>query len=162
MEILISEMTIEYALLVTRWTYDGIYSIYNHGEAFVTDCMDGMHFAFLDLNRELLGYLCYGIEAKIPTVEADVYDDNYLDIGLHIRPDLTGKKLGSSFLRACLKYAQKTFDANNYRATIASFNERALNLCVHSGFYVDQTVTHLITGSKFIVVKMDTQQIDGN
>ena len=162
MEIHISEMTIEYALLVSRWTYDDIYSLYNHSEEFVTNCMDGMHFAFINSNRELLGYLCYGKEARIPTVEEDVYEDNYLDIGLHIRPDLTGKKLGSSFLSACLKYAQETFDANHYRATIASFNKRAINLCVRSDFYIVQTVTHLITGSKFTIVKMDAQQMVGN
>jgi len=154
-EINISEMTTEYAHLISSWTYDGIYSIYNHREEFVNECMDEMHFAFTSVDGELLGYFCFGGEARIPTIEENVYDGDFLDVGLHIRPDLCGKKLGGSFLSACLDYAQEKFNTNCFRATIASFNERSIKLFIRVGFYSDRIITHLITKNKFVIVKRD-------
>ena len=152
-ELKISEMTKEHARIISKWTYNDIYSFYNHCEEFVDECMDGMHFVFTSSKGELLGYLCFGKEARIPTVEKNIYDDDFLDIGLHIRPDLTGKKLGSSFLDACLEYARENYNSNRVRATIASFNERALNLCKSAGFYSDREVTHSTLKNKFTIVK---------
>jgi len=155
MVVKIVEMTREYAHIISTWTYDGEYSLYNHDEEFVNECMDDNHFAFTGADGKLLGYLCFGKEARIPTVEENVYDDNFLDIGLHIKPDLTGKKLGSTFLFKCMGYALEKFNTNRIRATIATFNKRAINLCIKSGFYSEQEVTHLKTKNKFVIVKRD-------
>jgi len=152
-EINISEMTVEYAQVIPTWSYEGVYSVYNHSEDFPYECMDGMHFVFTDNDGQLLGYFCFGEEAKIPTVEKDAYDNDFIDIGLHIRPDLCGKKLGSSFMNVCLDYAKEKFNTNHFRATIAAFNKRALALCTSAGFYPEKTATHASTKKKFIIVK---------
>ena len=152
-EINISEITGAFAQQISAWKYDGVYSVYNHDEEFINSCMDGMHHAYTDAAGELLGYMCFGTEARIPTIEKNVYDNGFLDIGLHIRPDLTGKKLGSSFLSACLDYAKKNHNTDHFRATIASFNERAINLCLRAGFYREQEVTHVSGNRKFTIVK---------
>ena len=143
-------LTAPQAEAITSWAYEGEYSIYNHNDDFLQTYMDGRHFAFVSVEGELLGYMCFGEEARIPTVEEDVYCDNFLDIGLHIRPDLTGKGLGKLFLKACLEHAE----GNSIRATIASFNRRAINLCVSAGFVVKQEVTHRNTGCKFSIVTL--------
>jgi len=154
-EMKITEMTTEYAHLVLTWTYEDVYSRYNHGKDFIDVCTDGNHFAFTDENGELLGYCCFGFEAKVPTEEENAYDDNFLDVGLHIRPDLCGKKLGASFINACLDFAKNKYGTSRFRATIASFNERAKTLCIRAGFYVEQEVTHYTTKNKFTIMKRE-------
>ncbi|MCL2839130.1 MAG: GNAT family N-acetyltransferase [Defluviitaleaceae bacterium] len=150
--IIVSEMTTGYARLISTWAYDDMYAVYNHDDGFIDECMDGMHFAFTNRDGMLLGYFCFGKEARIPTIEENAYDDNFLDIGLHMHPDLIGKKRGSLFLNICLDYARKNFNTNYFRATIASFNERAINLCLKSGFYSQKIVTHRLTKKKFVVI----------
>lgn len=153
-EIFVVKMTPEYAKIIASWTYDGDYSIYNHDEEFVNECMDRKHFTFINSNNELLGYFCFGTEARIPTTEKNVYNNDFTDIGLHIRPDLTGKKLGNHFLDVCLNYIQNNFNTNRFRATIASFNKRALRLCVKAGFNPVEEVTHLFSEKKFTIVTL--------
>jgi len=154
-EINITQMTKNYAQAISKWAYDGLYSIYNHDENFANECMDGNHFAFINADGPL-GYFCFGPEARIPTVEENVYDDNFLDIGLHMKPSLIGRKLGGVFLRLCLNYAWDNKKANRFRATIASFNARAINLCVKGGFQIETEVTHLRSQKKFTIVKYET------
>ena len=154
-EISISEITTEHARIISTWAYDGIYSLYNHSEDFIDECMDENHFSFTGKNGELLGYCCFGVEARIPTEEDVVYDTDFLDIGLHIRPDLCGKNLGASFMNSCLEFAKNEYGTNCFRATIASFNERAKALCINAGFCVEREVTHLNTKSEFTIVKRE-------
>jgi len=151
-EICITQMTKDFAQTILEWKYDGPYSIYNHDERFANECLDGNHFAFTNAGG-LLGYFCFGPEARIPTIEENSYDDNFLDIGLHMHPDLVGRKLGSKFLRLCINYAWDNERVNRFRATIASFNARAINLCVNSGFRIEKEVTHLHSQKKFTIVK---------
>jgi len=155
MDINISEMTTDLARLISAWTYDGIYSIYNHSEDFVDECMDGSHFAFTDADGELLGYFCFGAESRIPTIEENVYDDGILDIGLHIRPDLCGRKLGHLFLEASLNHAREKLNATSFRASVASFNKRSINLCIRAGFNTEQEVTHKMSKKSFVILRRD-------
>jgi len=146
MKMNVQPLTAGHAEVISSWVYEGEYSIYNHDECIVDEC----HFAFLSDEGELLGYMCFGEEARIPTVEENVYCGDFLDIGLHIRPDLTGKGLGKLFLKTCIEHAE----GNSIRAAIASFNSRAINLCVSAGFVVKQEVTHRNTGYKFTIVTL--------
>ena len=152
-EIIVSEMVAGYARFISTWTYDGIYSLYNHSKDFANECMDGNHFVFTGKDGELLGYFCFGTEARIPTTESNVYDDDFLDMGLHIKPDLCGKKLGILFINACLEFAQEKYGTSRFRATVASFNERAKMLCTKAGFCVEREVTHFAIKNKFTIMK---------
>lgn len=148
-------ITKTHAEAIATWVYDDIYAFYNHDKDFVEECMDGNHFAFTDADGALLGYLCFGQEARIPTREADAYSDDFLDIGLHMKPDLTGRKLGGVFLQQCLDFARENFGVSHFCATIASFNSRAIALCTRAGFSIEREVTHLHSGKKFTIVKRD-------
>jgi RimJ/RimL family protein N-acetyltransferase len=132
--------------------YEDVYALYNHDADFKDECMDGNHFAFFNEQDELIGYMCFGVEARIPASEETVYSDDYLDVGLHIKPNFTGKKLGSVFMKTCIDFALTTYHANRLRATIASFNQRAIKLCLNNGFNVLQEITHRVSGVKFTVV----------
>ena len=148
--IYITNMTEKYAEQISTWSYgDGSFSIYNQDSPPV----DEQHLAFIGDDENLLGYFCFGSEAKIPAKENDAYCEDYLDIGLHIRPDLTGKGLGNIFLSASLNYLRKNLGASLFRATIASFNSRAIALCLGAGFCIEKEITHTLTGNKFTIIK---------
>jgi len=145
-------MTTEYAQQISRWKYDGIYSFYDHDESNIAGYMDDAYFACIDDNGELIGYFCYGNDAQIPTIEEDVYDDNSLDIGLGLRPDLCGKGHGSAFMLKGMDYAQELYNTKNFRLSVAAFNERAVKLYTKAGFYIDREVTNSYSKNKFVIM----------
>ena len=60
------------------------------------------------------------------------------DIGLGLRPDLTGQGYGSEYVNAVINFAHSTYSAEQLRVTIAAFNKRALRVWEKAGFQVVQ------------------------
>ena len=149
----ISTMTTEHARLISCWKYNGVYSFYDHNENNVEGYMDGTHFACMAESGELIGYFCFGENARIPTIEENVYDDGFLDVGLGLRPDLCGKKYGPAFLDKGIDYAQQKFNTKCFRLSVASFNERAIKVYTKAGFYVECEVTNSYFMNKFFIMK---------
>ena len=151
------KMTDEYARMISQWKYDGIYSFYDYDENLGGDFMDGTHFACINTDGELIGYFCYGNECRVPTVEENVYNDDYLDYGLGLRPDLCGKKNGLRFFNVGLEYAKKQYGAKKFRLSVAAFNERAVKLYKNAGFYVAQKVTNSYFKNEFLIMKYECE-----
>jgi len=149
----IIDMTKEYASEISKWKYDGVYSIYNESEDGFDALTNGAHFACIDATQGLIGYFCFGRDARIKTIEESVYDDSFIDIGLGLKPDLCGRSLGLIFLNEGLKYASVLYNTNKFRLTVAAFNKRAIKVYQRAGFCAEREVTHLQTGSKFIIMK---------
>ena len=147
----ISAMTIEYARSISLWKYEGEFSFYDHNERNMEGYMDGTHYACTD-DGELIGYFCFGKDARIPTVETNVYDDDYLDIGLGLRPDLCGKGYGLPFFKIGLDYAKGHFQTKKFRLSVAAFNERAIKVYAKAGFEVEREVTNSYFKNKFIIM----------
>ena len=57
-----------------------------------------------------------------------------LEIGLGMRPDLTGRGLGLEFLQAGLDFARERFRPESIILNVASFNERAIKVYERAGF----------------------------
>ena len=152
MQINITKMTAEHAKDVATWTYGGEYALYDNDEVVI----DPHHFAFTDESGAFIGYMCFGADARIPADEDGAYCDNYIDVGLHIKPEYTGRGMGAAFMQACLNFARQQYNTNAFRATIAAFNKRAQALCASAGFSVEQEVTHASTGKTFVIVKTAT------
>ncbi len=150
---IITAMTKEYARTIFRWKYDDIYSFYDHKEGNINGYMDGTHFACTNADGELVGYFCFGEDARIPTIEENVYDNGFLDIGLGLRPDLCGKKYGALFLNDGMDYAQNMLNAEKFRLSVATFNERAIKVYKKAGFYVELEVTNSYFKNKFFIMK---------
>ncbi|MCL2421717.1 MAG: GNAT family N-acetyltransferase [Defluviitaleaceae bacterium] len=143
----------EYAHQISQWKYDGIFSFYNPSQEDSDELMDGTYFVCIDQNEMLIGNYCFGKNARIPTVEENVYDDGFLDIGLGLKPDLCGKGYGLSFFIDGLKFAQKTFNTNDFRLSVATFNERAIKVYKKAGFYIEHEVTNSYYDNKFFIMK---------
>ena len=70
-------------------------------------------------------------------LEAFWYFDRHGDVtevGIGLRPDLTGRGLGESFLNAQLEYAASRWQPATFRLFVAAWNERAITLYRRFGF----------------------------
>ena len=75
------------------------------------------------------------------------------EVGIGLRPDLTGRGLGESFLEAQLEYASSHWQPATFRLYVASWNERAIRLYERLGFHeVARDVRHfeLVGDHEFI------------
>jgi len=116
--------------------------MYDGNPASITALLDE-RFAYhsvRDEHDELVGYFCFGEDARIPEGRVlGLYDETVLDIGLGMRPDLTGRGLGPEFVLAGLHFAEERFSTSSFRLTVASFNVRAVRVYEKVGFEVSTT-----------------------
>ena len=82
-------------------------------------------------NNNFIGFCSFGIDGRVP---GGNYQEDALDIGVGMKPELTGRGLGYQFFDAILQYAITNFDPAWTRLTVANFNKRALNLYKNFGF----------------------------
>ena len=83
----------------------------------------------------LAGFVCFGAEAQVSGArDAGLYVADALDIGLGLRPDLTGHGLGDAFVAACLDHARRTRHPRSLRLAVAEFNQRAIRVYERAGF----------------------------
>ena len=126
------------AQAISRWRYDGPYSVYNGNPASVPSLLEPRYsyHSVRDDHRELVGYFCFGEDAQVASGKRlGVYEvEPALDVGLGMRPDLTGRGLGAEFLRAGLQFAAGTYDPRVFRLTVATFNRRAIRVYERTGF----------------------------
>ncbi len=123
---------------VSQWRYPELYALYS------LDASDSEWLLTPDYNYhsvrtaegQLAGYFCFGPDAQVPAGhELGLYESpDALDVGLGMRPDLTGQGLGRTFLEAGLEYASEKYKPARFRLTVATFNRRAVRLYESAGF----------------------------
>lgn len=124
------------ALEISRWKYDEPYDFYNMDEDEANEeLLNGTYFKVLE-NEMLIGYCCFGKSAIVPIgLKFDAYPENgTVDVGLGIRPDLTGHERGHAFVSSILEFAMSEFNSKQFRLTVAQFNTRAIALYKKLGF----------------------------
>jgi len=130
------------ARTAASWAYEGEYAVYDGDPSDwasflrVDDAGHGYH-ALVDDDDGLIGYCCFGAEARVPGQSEP--DDGVLDVGGGMRPDLTGHGLGSAIFQAIVVYAADRFAPKALRTVVMSFNERSLRMCEHAGFERGET-----------------------
>jgi [ribosomal protein S18]-alanine N-acetyltransferase len=137
--ITIGSMTEEAARAVLAWRYEGIYAFYNADSQDPHDglreMLEGSYYAATDEQGALVGFFCFGAPAQVPGGHLyGLYAADALDIGLGMRPDLTGRRLGCEFLTAGLDFARQRFAPATFRLAVAAFNQRAIHLYEKVGF----------------------------
>ena len=125
---------------ILTWKYEPPYDIYNIGYegfsneeemAYFLDPLYAFHAIDERERGELIGYCSFGRDGQVP---GGHYEQTALDIGLGIRPDLTGKGLGAGMVTAVVAFARKKYEPAQLRVTIADFNERAKRVWGKNGF----------------------------
>jgi ribosomal-protein-alanine N-acetyltransferase len=130
-------MDADSAAAVLRWQYDAPYDFYNFAAAGMEREIHSMlapenHFFSLQAESgEVIAYCCFGREGQVPGGD---YAESALDIGLMLRPDLTGRGLGRPIARQVVTFGSSRWPAKKCRVTIAAFNDRALRVWQALGF----------------------------
>lgn len=132
-------MTREYALIMRSWEYEPPYTFYNNVnadiETWIEELLDGSYYAALNDDGHLAGHYAYGPNATLPAGHSvGAYDMPALDIGLGLRPDLTGHGLGLAFTCGCLEYARAQLDPVAFRLSVVEWNQRAIRTYERVGF----------------------------
>jgi RimJ/RimL family protein N-acetyltransferase len=126
------------ALEILKWRYSDEYRMYNENqeENDIDEMTDGSCLAVLSKDGGIVGFYCYGEGARAEVLEnKDVYgEEGYTDIGLGLRPDLTGKGYGEEFMKLGLQKGVECFGARNFRLSVDSSNQRAVKLYQKCGF----------------------------
>jgi [ribosomal protein S18]-alanine N-acetyltransferase len=151
-------MNDEEARAVVSWRYEAPYDFYdmaNDPEGLEEllgppDRREGYYAVRSDC--ELVGFFSFGPGGQLPSF--DYPDDGYLDIGLGLRPDLTGKGLGLEFLLAGLEFGRRHFAPAGFRLAVATFNERAIQVYERAGFRRVTVFTHHTYGADYPFLMM--------
>ena len=123
---------------ITSWRYDPPYDLYDleprHLEGLLNP--DYQYHQVLDAEGNLVGFCCFGIDAQVPGGEYDEKSYEVLDVGVGMRPELTGQGLGEMFVAEILDFGRTTYCPEEFRVTVAGFNKRSLKTFQKLGFMI--------------------------
>lgn len=80
--------------------------------------------------------------------------DGTVDVGLGLRPDLTGAGRGLDFLFAGLEFARSRFSPVGFTLSVATFNGRAIRVYERAGFRRVKTYMHHTNGGEQLFLSM--------
>lgn len=134
---------------VTGWRYDPPYDFYD-GDADPEDLAElrdaarrrNVYFSVRDEKGRLVGFFQFETEGDA------------VDVGLGLRPDLTGRGLGSGFLFSGLEFARRRFAPARFTLAVAAFNERAITVYERAGFRRDGVFRHETNGGEHEFLSM--------
>ncbi|MBM7094936.1 GNAT family N-acetyltransferase [Bacillus sp. H-16] len=123
---------------IVFWKYPEPYGLYNLDPTI--DCINELikedYYACLDHGGKMIGFCCAGEEARVPGgYKEGIYRDaRYLDVGIGMKPALTGNGLGKTFFSQVLTFLSDTYGTKRFRLVVATFNKRAIRLYRSLGF----------------------------
>jgi ribosomal-protein-alanine N-acetyltransferase len=124
----IRAMTAEDADAIAAWHYPGPYAFYDWEQdpGDLAELLDpaewGRRYFAADAAGELAGLFVFKLS------------DGVAEIGLGLRPGLTGQGLGAGFLQAGVDYAAERLGATGFALAVAAFNRRAITVYERAGF----------------------------
>lgn len=134
---------------IARWHYEGPYAFYDmaHDPDDLAELMnpqswENTYYAVVDADGSLIGFFCFSQHGS--TVE----------LGLGMRPDLTGKGLGLNFLETGLRFARERFSPRTFRLSVATFNQRAIKVYARAGFRPGRTYKNHTNGGVYDFLEM--------
>lgn len=139
----------------TQWQYEPPYDIYNCPPEQLEKTIQynsnpkNNVYAMFDQNNKLVGYCSYGRDAQVPGGD---YSEEALDIGMMIKPELTGQGLGTTFAEEVIRNGIDQHSPKKLRVTIAAFNKRAIRVWEKHGFQRTQTFKRTGEGMEFVVL----------
>ncbi|WP_404293315.1 GNAT family N-acetyltransferase [Cytobacillus kochii] len=129
--------------IALTWQYDAPYDFYNMEE----DEADLV--AFLDEKER--GEFVFSVkdeEELIAFLMIEQMGDS-MDIGLGLRPDLTGQGKGATFLKAATCFIRMNDEPKQMTLSVATFNKRAIKLYKRMGFCTSRIYMQETNGSTY-------------
>lgn len=119
--------------IARKWHYKDRYSFYDmendpedFEEIITLALRDDKYYQVLNDKDELVGYFCL-----------ERLSEKKVEVGLGLRPDLTGQGLGFNFVKGIEAFIQDNFNYKVIVLSVASFNKRAIKVYQRAGFGVD-------------------------
>lgn len=153
MDLTFRQMTQADAEAIAAWQYEPPYSFYD-ATADADDLRllldpgtrENRSFSALDDGGALVGFFEYK-----PGGDG-------MEIGLGLRPDLTGRGLGLAFVLAGMAYGRERFHPQAFRLAVATFNERAIRVYERAGFRPVREYDHATNGSVHRFLEMSREE----
>lgn len=150
MDYIFRPLTDTAAHAIAAWHYDGPYSFYDmdQDQEDLAEFLDpstwpDRYFAVYGEDGDLVGFFCFTPD-----------DSGAVEIGLGLRPDLTGRGLGLSFLEAGLAFARGRWGTEGFSLCVAAFNERAIRLYEKVGFRKVREYAQQTNGGSYPFIEM--------
>jgi [ribosomal protein S18]-alanine N-acetyltransferase len=145
-----TQLSQEEAEAIAEWRYPEPYSFYNWS-ADVDDLQELLdpslrgeaYWAVTDDAGELVGNFSFKPKGE-----------GTLEIGLGLRPDLTGRGLGGAFLAAGLAFGRERFAPERFVLAVATFNVRAIKVYERAGFSRVRVYMHTTGGGEWEFLEM--------
>ena len=152
MQFTFKPMTETDAHQIATWHYPAPYDFYDWdqdpedlAELLDPQSWQAPNYAVFNEVNELVGFFSFRHDAQ---------DDQRVEIGLGLRPDVTGKGLGFAFLTAGLTFGQEYFPAGKWSLSVVTFNQRAIRVYERAGFLPLTTFLHHTNGGEYEFLHM--------
>lgn len=138
--------------IADRWKYPGEYAFYDMTadpedyEEIVTPEKRGDRYFSVFSGNELTGFFC--VEREGPDIE----------IGLGLRPGLTGQGRGKAFLEEILRFVRENYSFEKIKLDVVSFNPRAIKVYERAGFLKTGTAKVSTNGGVYDFVLMELER----
>lgn len=131
-------------IIANNWHYEGAYAFYDmvndkedYDEIISSELRDDRYFQITQ-NGELLAFFCL-----------EPLNDKAVEVGLGLRPDLTGQGLGGQLMTRIEAFVVEKYDCEKIVLSVASFNLRALKVYLKAGYVEKRREILDSNGSKY-------------
>ena len=138
--------------IADRWKYNGEYAFYDmtadpedYEEIVTPEKRGNRYFSVFD-GDDLTGFFC---------VEQDGAD---VEIGLGLRPGLTGQGRGKAFQEEILRFVRENYSFEKIKLDVVSFNQRAIKVYERAGFLKTGTAKVSTNGGVYDFVLMELER----
>lgn len=127
---------------IVTWKYQGEYSFYdNYKTEAKKEWIRGLSseencYVLISEEDELIGHCSFS------------YDDGHLLLSVQMRPDLTGKGMGTEFVSAILEYGRDKCKFDMIELLVAKFNKRAIRVYEKLGFEIIEEFVCFVNGEE--------------
>ena len=146
---LFRQMTDEEARGISGWRYEPPYDFYDAtsdeddlAELLDPERREDAYFSAFDEGGALVGFFQFEVDGAT------------VDVGLGLRPDLTGGGLGLDYLLAGLEFARGRYAPARFTLSVATFNARAIRVYERTGFRRENVYRHQTNGGEFPFLAM--------
>ncbi|GMQ55822.1 GNAT family protein [Vallitalea sediminicola] len=115
---------------IVDWKYEGIYSFYNNDKTEAKkQWASNIHnekdtYVIYNQKKQLIGNCCFN------------FDEDSITFGVQMRPDMTGKGLGTEIVTQILDFGRERYHFKEIELLVAKFNKRAIRIYEKLGFNV--------------------------
>jgi len=148
-------MNAQDAKLIAAWHYEAPYDFYDMTqdqedleELLNPQSWKDVYYAVDNKHEELIGFFTFKQE------------HNTVEVGLGLRPDLTGQGFGLVFVQTGLAFAREKFAPIRFSLSVATFNMRAIRIYERAGFKPLKSFLQQKNGGEFAFLHM-IKQVEG-